>query len=798
VEGTAESSPARTPGGAPRALGASLVAGALAVALAAVLHAGRWVLAGIALGALLVVAIAVIVVLRSLADRDGRLDGERQDQLTGLPTVAQLRIDLGRWLERAGGSRPATLVLLTLENLKKYNDSYGHACGDALIAWLARKLTDAVGGRARVYRLRGGEFALVIEAAQHVIEEVITAADVALSEIGDGFLIWSSYGSVGLPGEADSVGEALKLADRRAHAYRSRPYAGPAAADAGEVPDDPLEVLRFARPRYDVAELAVAVGRRMGLQGAGLEQLEVGAQLRDVGNMAIPAAVLGHPGELSEAEWRFVRLHTLVGERLLAANFDMEEVAALVRSSHERWDGAGYPDGLSGEAIPLGSRIVFVCSAFQDMTSVRSHRGALSAQEALGELEAGARSQFDPRVVEAFREAFHSASGRTLAGAPESAARLRVLVAEDDAAARFLLSRAIEESGHQVLCAEDGAQAWELFRRHRPEVVVSDWLMPRVDGDELCRRIRADIDAPYTYFVMLTALEYKGHVLRGMQAGVDDFLTKPLDRHELKMRLIAAERVSALHRRLREQQQAIQAEVELAATVQRGLLPAAAPRVPGVQLEGVCIPAANVGGDYFDYLVDGDDRVTLIVADVAGHNISSALLMAGARAIVRREVSEARGPAHLLSLVNQTMFAELVSAELFITAFCARYDPAQRSLVFANAGHNPPLVRRAADGTVETLEPEGAAIGILEDGDYDEASALLQPGDVVLLYTDGVIEAADSEQREFGEARLRELLRRRGGGSAAELLEQVLGEIRAHTGEEPQRDDITMLAMRVQ
>jgi diguanylate cyclase (GGDEF)-like protein len=547
-------SPGSRPGGGPGALAAAVcLIGAAAVLVAAALGAGGWVVAAIAVAMLAVPAALLALWLGgSAAGRAGARGAagrERYDELTRLPTAIQLRADLEARRRQAGTEERLTLVLFSLEGLKKYNDSYGHACGDALIAWLARKLTDAVGSRAGVYRLRGGDFAVVLDTPSHVVEEAIRAADASLSEIGEGFVIWSSFGAAVLPAEADTVSEALKLADRRTHAYRSSPYAGPRAGHDPDMPDDPLEVLRFVRPRYDVAELAVAVGRRMGLAGSELEQLEVGAQLRDVGNMAIPAAVLAHPGELSDSEWRFVRLHTLVGERLLAANFGMEEVAALVRSSHERWDGGGYPDGLAGEAIPLGSRIVFVCSAFQDMTSDRSYRDALSAEQALDELDAGALTQFDPRVVAAFREEFDSAQERTASSPGGDGKRsLRVLVAEDDAAARFLLRRAIEENGHECLPAEDGARAWELFLQHRPEVVVSDWLMPRVDGDELCRRIRADHDAPYTYFVMLTALEYKAHVLRAMQAGVDDFLTKPLDRHELQMRLIAAERVTALHR----------------------------------------------------------------------------------------------------------------------------------------------------------------------------------------------------------------------------------------------------------
>jgi len=772
--------------------------GLAAVVSAAASGAGPWSIAAAGLAALAV--IAGLVCLTLLRAPPQAPSGERRpqfDRLTGLPSGGQLEADLNAKLAHPGGAQRTTLVLLMLEGLKKYNDSYGYACGDALIAWLARKLTDAIGQRATVYRVRGGEFALVLDSAAHVVDEVRAAAESALLEVGDGFVIWCSHGETVLPAEARTVSDALKLADRRAQSHRSSPQAGSDLPDS-DIPEDPFHVLRHARPRHDVAELATAVARRMGMSGPELEHLEVGAQLRDLGNMAIPSVVLARPGQLSDAEWRFVRLHTLVGERLLAANFGMEEVSALVRSSHERWDGQGYPDSLSAEDIPLGSRIIFVCSAFQDMTSDRAYREALSATAALAELEAGAGTQFDPGVVKAFREAFAEARERA-SGAPVSVAwrRMRVLVAEDDAAALFLLRRAVEAAGHECLSAEDGDQAWDIYREQHPEVVVSDWAMPGMDGDALCRLIREDPDAPYTYFIMLTALEDKTHVLRAMQSGVDDFLTKPLDSQDLEMRLMAASRVTAVHRRVKQQQQAMQAEVDLAANVQRGLLPNDPPVLAGVEVAGRCIPAANVGGDYFDYLVSDDGRLTLVVADVAGHSISSALLMAMARSILRREVDHAAGPAELLDATNRTLYEDLVSAELFITSFCATYDPARRVLQFANAGHNLPLLRRATDGSVIELEAEGVTLGILEDGDYEQGEVQLDPGDLLLLYTDGVVEAADPEQEQFGDRRLQDVVHASNGATAPELIEAVFAAVRAHAGSSQQQDDVTLVALRV-
>jgi HD-GYP domain-containing protein (c-di-GMP phosphodiesterase class II) len=153
---------------------------------------------------------------------------------------------------------------------------------------------------------------------------------------------------------------------------------------------------------HEVAELALAVGRELGMNPEELDELARAAELRDLGKIAIPDAILSKPGALNEAEWAFMRRHTVVGERILLSAPALRPVARLVRSSHERFDGSGYPDGLAGEDIPLGARIVAVCDAYEAMTSDRPYRPPMSPEEAIAELGACAGSQFDPAVVDAF------------------------------------------------------------------------------------------------------------------------------------------------------------------------------------------------------------------------------------------------------------------------------------------------------------------------------------------------------------------------------------------------------------
>jgi two-component system cell cycle response regulator len=155
-----------------------------------------------------------------------------------------------------------------------------------------------------------------------------------------------------------------------------------------------------------VAELAEAVARGLRLDEEQVDHVRHAAALHDVGKVAIPDAILDKPAALDDAEWEFIRRHTIIGERIVAAAPALRPVAALVRSSHERWDGGGYPDSLAGEEIPLGARIVSVCDAFDAMVADRPYRAGMDATDALAELERCAGSQFDPAVVAAFAAAW--------------------------------------------------------------------------------------------------------------------------------------------------------------------------------------------------------------------------------------------------------------------------------------------------------------------------------------------------------------------------------------------------------
>jgi two-component system, cell cycle response regulator len=333
------------------------------------------------------------------------------DALTALGNRRALTRDLDDLLpddadaaEEEETPRALVLALFDLDGFKHYNDTFGHPAGDALLVRLGGNLAACLEGRGRAYRMGGDEFCVLFEPGADEPSAVLESAAAALSEAGEGFTIGCSYGSIHLPDETAEPAEALRIADQRMYASK---HAGRMSAGR-QSKDVLLRALAEHNPTLGghlsgVAELAEHTARRLGLPIEEVERIRHAGELHDPGKVAIPAGILNKPGPLTDEEWAFVRRHTLIGERIVGSAPSLSHVARLVRSTHERWDGAGYPDGLAGDAIPLGSRIVAVADAYDAMTSQRPHAAARTPQEALEELRRCSGTQFDPAVVETFR-----------------------------------------------------------------------------------------------------------------------------------------------------------------------------------------------------------------------------------------------------------------------------------------------------------------------------------------------------------------------------------------------------------
>ena len=337
------------------------------------------------------------------------------DALTGLPNRRRLMADL----ETAIADDQARLALFDLDGFKAYNDTFGHLVGDALLTRLGHRLRESVADTGVAYRLGGDEFCVL--ASGDASASTIEAAVEALTERGGAFTIGNSQGTVDFDHEVHKPEDALRIADQRM--YEQKNGGRRSAGDQSKA-----VLVRALSERHpdlsthsaDVSRMAELVARQLDVSEDQLDPIRHAAELHDVGKVGVPDAILAKPGALDADEWAFMRRHTIIGERIVAGAPALAQVGRLVRSSHERWDGAGYPDELRGEAIPVGSRIIAVCDAFDAMISERPYKTRRNTSGAIAELRRCAGTQFDPAVVEAF----------CVVMADELAAAARRLVAE--------------------------------------------------------------------------------------------------------------------------------------------------------------------------------------------------------------------------------------------------------------------------------------------------------------------------------------------------------------------------------
>ncbi len=347
-----------------------------------------------------------------IAQAHRRLEQVFTDPLTQLGNRRLLAGDLRDSMEAASDERPAVLMLFDLDGFKRYNDTFGHVAGDALLARLGAKLADAVKPDGTAYRLGGDEFCVLLEARADELDGKLSAAVDALTESGEEFSVTASYGVTLLPHESDDPDHAIQLADERMYASKRGRNAG-AREQARDVLMRSMDVREPALHEHsgDVAALAGRIGRRLGMEAEDVDITVRAAELHDLGKVGVPDAILDKASELDADEWEFMRQHTILGERILNAAPALRPVARIVRATHERWDGAGYPDGLAGEQIPLSARIVAVCDAYEAMVTDRAYRRSLGHVEACRELRREAGRQFDPIVVEAFLAELEAGEG---------------------------------------------------------------------------------------------------------------------------------------------------------------------------------------------------------------------------------------------------------------------------------------------------------------------------------------------------------------------------------------------------
>ena len=401
---------------------------------------------------------------------------------------------------------------------------------------------------------------------------------------------------------------------------------------------------------------------------------------------------------------------------------------------------------------------------------------------------------------------------------------MRILVVEDDVVVRRVLRGHLESCGHEVTQALDGSEAWELLRQGHFPVVISDWMMPGLDGLELIRRIRSSHQPSYVYVILLTGKSQREDFFQAMEAGADDFVTKPFDRDELRVRLRSAERIIQLEQSLAGRNAELQSlnaglsmanermkrDLNAAAKVQRALLPTALPEVRGVRFAWAFKPCEELAGDILNVVRLDDRHVGLYVLDVCGHGVASALLsvtvsrflstVPDSSSLLLRKVEGASGytlvPAAEVAAQLNRRFLFNAATEQYFTMVYGILDLESLQFRYISAGH-PPLVHVPAGAPATILEAPGFPIGITL-ADYEEHTVRLKPGDRLYLYSDGIIEAKDARHQLFGTRGLADFLDEGRATPLGGTVTDLLGAVERWSGTDRLHDDVSILAVEVE
>jgi len=240
----------------------------------------------------------------------------------------------------------------------------------------------------------------------------------------------------------------------------------------------------------------------------------------------------------------------------------------------------------------------------------------------------------------------------------------------------------------------------------------------------------------------------------------------------------------------------IKRELEIAQEIQKSLLPDHAPDLPGLQVACRWVPATHGGGDYYDFFSPDAHLVDIVIADVAGHNFGSALMMIEARSVLQARVTSGHSPGDILTAVNKLLYDDLCRAELQISMFYARLDLRSRMLCYANAGQPPPLLYRAPEDAFMELDAEGMLMGICLDVSFEERTTMMEVGDIMFLYTDGITEAENSEGELFGVNRLLNAIRRHHLCSPDEIMASIFRQLEDFTDAKPIADDFSLVILK--
>lgn len=344
--------------------------------------------------------------------------------------------------------------------------------------------------------------------------------------------------------------------------------------------------------------------------------------------------------------------------------------------------------------------------------------------------------------------------------------------------------------------ALNGPDALTYAKAKSPDLILLDIMMPEMDGYEVCRRLKADPDTRDIPVLFITALDEIENKTTAFEVGAVDYITKPFELLEIKARVKTHLTLNLAIQALAAQRDRLQQSLDLAMEIQQSLLPKRNPILEGLDIAGKSVYCDETGGDYYDFLDLGSEKIGIIVGDVSGHGIQSALLMTTVRGSLRQRIQKPDSLEQVISDLNKQFHTDVEKSGHFMTLFICEVDAQNRILTWIRAGHDPALVYNIASDTFYELGGMGLPLGVAEDSQFEECSGAIEDKQILIIGTDGIWESFDIEGNRFGKEKFKDIIRSSAHLPANSLADRVIKTVQHFRHPLKIEDDITLVIVK--
>jgi len=373
----------------------------------------------------------------------------------------------------------------------------------------------------------------------------------------------------------------------------------------------------------------------------------------------------------------------------------------------------------------------------------------------------------------------------------------KTVLVVDDAPANLQIVNSILKDDYKIRVATSGAKALVLVKvKPQPDLILLDVVMPEMDGYEVCGILKATPEARDIPVIFLTGKTEADDETKGFHMGAVDYIHKPFLAAVVKARVHTHLMLREAREQLSRQLIAINSELEMARKIQLAILPHATPKITGLEIAARFVPMGSVAGDFYDFILIDEKHVGILIADASGHGLPAALIASMLQMALAAQLAHASKPGHVLAGLNQALCGKFTTH--FVTAAYIFLDLELRTMRYAGAGHPPILLWRTSTRNTAEIEENGMVLGLFPDASYGETEMAMEPGDRVVLYTDGILEASNPSEELYGADRFKRFLEVNSSLEADDFSDALLDELSRWSGQsrgQGQKDDITFLAI---